>query len=105
MSPFSIELDRAEIDFLCAGTQLKSQYIKKAEFSPGQIGILHVNGEIESSKADQIARHFKANNSYMNLHIEFNCKLHDFKKVLLNLDGINPEYINSNWRLEKLKNA
>ena len=83
MSPFSIELDRAEIEFMCAGTQLKSQYIKKVEFSPGQIDTLYVSGEIESAKADQIARHYDVNGSYMNLHIEFGCKLHDFKKVLL----------------------
>lgn len=29
MSPFDIELDRAEIEFLCAGVSVSTQYIKK----------------------------------------------------------------------------
>lgn len=105
MSPFSIELDRAEIVFSCAGTQLKSQYIKKEEYASGRIGALYISGDIESAKADQIVRHYDRNDSYLDLHIEFNCKLHNFQKTRHNLNGVNTKFINASWRVEKQKNA
>ena len=36
MTPFQIELDRAQVDFSCVGTKLVSQYIKKETYQPVQ---------------------------------------------------------------------
>ena len=105
MTPFTIELDRADIEFYCAGTKLKSQYIKKVKYSPGEISTLYISGEIESRKANHIAKYCENNESYINYHIEFNCKLHDFKKSQQNLDGIKSEFMNKEWRLGLLNNA
>ena len=102
MSPFFIELDRAEIEFICAGTRLQSQYIKKVKFAPGGIATLYIPGDIDSAKADQIARHYKINDSYINLHVECNCKLHNFQKTQHNLDGVNVVYVNDSWRVEQI---
>ncbi|GAB2895333.1 hypothetical protein ACCI51_04085 [Microbulbifer echini] len=105
MSPFDIELDRAEIDFLCAGTSVSKQYIKKSIFKAGEVGGIYVKGEIETPKAIQMARHYKDNRSSISIHCEFNCSLHNFTKVCNNLEGVNVHFTNAEWRESTLENA
>ena len=105
MTPFQIELDRAEVDFSCVGTKLVSQYIKKETYRPGEIATLYIQGDIESAKADQIALLHDKNPSYMHLHLEFNCKLHDFTKSQIHLDGVKPDFVNAEIRRKKLEEA
>lgn len=105
MSPFDIELDRAEIEFLCAGTSVSKQYIKKSIFEAGEVGGIYVTGEIETPKAIQIARHYKDNRSSISIYCEFNCSLHNFTKVCNNLEGVNVHFINAEWRESTLENT
>jgi hypothetical protein len=105
MSPFDVELDRAEIEFVCAGTAVSKQHIKKVAFKAGQIGTLLVKGEIETPKANQIVRHYKDNRSSISMHCEFNCSLHNFAKVCSNLEGVNVQFENAEWRKSTLENA
>ena len=105
MSPFDVELDRAEMDFLCAGTSVTKQYIKKTVFKSGEVGSLYVTGEIETPKAKQMARHYKDNKSSITLHCEFNCSLHNFTKVCNNLEGVNVHFVNAEWRASELEKA
>lgn len=104
MSPFTIELDRGEIELSCVGTRLKSQYIKKVTYSPGKIDNLYIHGDIDTAKANQIVKHYGMNGSSIDLHLEFNCKLHSFQKARHNLDGVNVTFINKDWRLKELEN-
>jgi len=103
MSPFDIELDRAEIDFSCAGIPLSNQYIKKTSFKAGQVGSLYIKGEIQTPKAIQIAKVYENNSSSVSLHCEFNCSLHDFTKICSNLSGVHVNFINEEWRKKTLK--
>ena len=105
MSPFDVELDRAEIEFLCAGTSVSKQHIKKIAFKSGEVGSLYITGEIESPKANQMARHYKDNRSSISLHCEFNCALHPFKKVCNNLEGVNVHFVNAAWRTSELEKS
>lgn len=105
MSPFDVELDRSEMDFLCAGTSVSKQYIKKTLFKSGEVGTLYITGEIEAPKANQMARLYKSNGSSISLHCEFNCKLHAFTKVCSNLDGVNVHFVNAEWRAAELERA
>ena len=105
MTPFQIELDRAEVDFNCVGTSLVSQHIKKITYRPGEIAVLHIKGDIGPAKADQIVQMHNINRSYLNLHFEFNCKLHNFVKTQYNLDEVNVEFINTESRRKKLEIA
>ena len=98
MSPFDVELDRSEIGFNCAGTALKTHYIKKTVFKAGQVGTLFVDGEITQSRAVQIAKLYDENESRISFHGEFNCDLHNFTKVIHQLEGVNVKYINAEWR-------
>ena len=104
-SPFDVELDRAEIDFLCAGTSVSTQHIKKATFKAGEVRILYVSGEIETPKAIQMAQHYKENRSSISMHCEFNCSLHNFTKVCKNLEGVNVHFTNAEWRKSTIENA
>ncbi len=97
MSPFEVELNGAEIEFMCAGTIVSKQYIKKTIFKSGEVGSLYIKGEIEGPKAKQIARHYKENRSSISIHCDFNCSLHNFPKVSNNLDGVNVHFINTEW--------
>jgi len=103
MSPFPIELDRAEIIFSCIGTRLKTHYIKKTKYQPGEVSSLYINGDIDSDKADRIAKLYNKNTSSISLHCEFNCNLHDFTKTQDNLEGVNTIFINEQWRITKLE--
>ena len=105
MSPFDVEIDRAEINFLCAGTSVSKQYIKKSSFKAGEVSGFNVTGEIETPKAIQMARHYKKNRSSISIHCEFNCSLHDFTKVCNSLEGVNVHFINAEWRESKLEKA
>ncbi len=105
MTPFDIELDRAEMDFRCAGTIVSKQYIKKTIFKAGQVGSLYISGEVETPKAIQISRHFEQNRSSISLHVEFNCSLHNFTKVCNNLEGVNVHFMNAEWRKSTLEKA
>ena len=105
MTPFEIELDRAEFDFMCTGAKITKQYIKKERFKAGQVASFFIEGEISSPKADQIARLHDQNRSSISLHCEFNCGLHDFSKTRNNLDGVNVHFINVQNRRQRLEHA
>ena len=55
ISPFEVELDRAHIEFICAGTSLKMSYTQKSKFESGKISEFHVTGDIPEGKADSMA--------------------------------------------------
>ncbi|MCS4307662.1 hypothetical protein M2404_002002 [Rheinheimera pacifica] len=103
MSPFDVELDRAEIDFLCAGVSVSKQHIKKTAFKSGEVGSLYITGEIESPKAKQMARYYNENQSSVSFHCEFNCALHNFTKICSNLEGVNVHFANAEWRSSEVE--
>lgn len=103
MSPFEIELDRADIDFMCAGVRLRTMYIKKTSFKSGEIGTLFIEGEISTAQAERIIKLYDKNRSSINLHCDFNCGLHNFSKSNHNLDGVSVDFTNAEWLRKQLK--
>ena len=73
-------------------------------YHPGEISNLHIEGDITSEKANQIAKLYDKNSSSINIHCEFNCKLHDFTKSQHSLEVVNTEFINVQWRNNILEN-
>lgn len=94
MSPFEVELDRAEIRFTCAGTSLDARYIKRTTFKAGEIAEFHVEGDIPEGKAKQIAQHHDKNASWISMDMDFNCNLHSFSKRSHTLEGVRTRFIN-----------
>ena len=99
--PFEVELDRAHIEFICAGTSLKISHTQKTRFKPGEISEFHITGDIPEGKADFIAQHHDRNSSSISMNMDFNCILHSFSKQCRNLEGVTPRFINHSERVNK----
>lgn len=102
LSPFEVELDRAEFEFWYGGPPLKSTILKKQMIAPGEKVQFRLSGSIPDGVANQIARNCRANvgnlDGMLSGHMNFNCNLHAFPKDVLNLSGIRPRLINENFR-------
>lgn len=102
LSPFEVELDRAEFDIWFAGISIRTHVLKTFCISPGQIATLQLSGAIPGGHADAIARNIRVSSSYaegaLAGWIDFNCKLHRFKKQIGGLQNIRPSVINAQYR-------
>lgn len=101
MSPFDVELDRAQIEFCCSGIPLHVPYIKKIKVEAGKTEKFHVDGDMPDNKADQIVRFRDKANSSISMDVYFNCRLHGFPKLYHRLDGIKPRFMNEHVRSKK----
>lgn len=97
LSPFSVELDRANFRFWVGGVTLDASILKKQIIAPGEIATLYLSGAIPDGHANQIARHTD-NPAALDGNIEFNCTVRSFAKTVGNLDGINPKIYNVHVR-------
>jgi hypothetical protein len=105
LSPFAVELDRAEFELWFAGTQIKSQVLSRQWISPGELATIQLSGVISDGHADVMARTLRLNPSAegtLNGWIDFNCKLRSFKRQVGNLSGVRVSVINVQFRGEKL---
>ncbi len=102
LSPFEVELDRAEFEFWYGSSPLKATILKRQTIMPGEIAQFRLSGSIPDGVASQIARNHRANagnlDGMLSGHINFNCKLHAFPKEVLSLSGIRPRVMNDNFR-------
>ena len=101
MSPFEVELDRAQIEFQCSGTSLHVPYIKKIKVKAGGTEKFQVDGDIPDKKADHIAQCGNKGHSSISMDVYFNCRLHGFAKLYHRLDGVTPRFINEHARKKK----
>jgi hypothetical protein len=102
MSPFEVEIDRAEIVLQINGSRSKAQKIQKERFKAGQVAEFFIEGDINPADCDHIAKYAERDNSAIELHIDFNCKLHSFKNNNTRLEGVNVQYTNLEWRKSQL---
>jgi hypothetical protein len=102
LSPFEVELDRAEFEFWYAGTTLNASVLRREKILPGDAAILRLAGPIPDCQANLMAKNIKANHDrldgMMNGYIEFNSKLLPFTKDVGNLSGIRPRLMNEKSR-------
>ena len=105
LSPFDIELDRAELRFWCGGTIQKASILKKISLSSGQILDLYFSESIPGSHATQIAQNLENHQSAIEVDVEFNCKLHNFSKSTGHLGGVLPRFLNPKMRMHNTYKA
>lgn len=98
LSPFSVELDRANFRFWYGGATLNASILKKKVIAPGEIASLYVHEAISDGHANQMARSRKDNPVALDGNIEFNCKVRSFAKTVGYLDGLNPKVYNAQAR-------
>lgn len=107
LSPFTVELDRAEFVVWYGGTTLKAAVLRKQSMVPGQIQTLHLTDTITDGVANQIARQQDLNvgrlEGRVSGHIEFNCSLHSFRREIHDLSGIHIRTRNENARQLRLQ--
>ena len=92
MTPFEIELDRAEFHFNFAGTGINNKHLRKYNIKSGQIFDLLVTDSIDGDKANIISKLQKDNESSVVVYCVFNCLLHSFEKQDIHLNGINVKF-------------
>ena len=98
LSPFEIELDRAEFHFRCAGIDLSAAILKKQSIASGGVASLFVGEAVGEGQANQIASLREMNQSTLEGNIEFNCRIRSFPKVLLQLSGVQVSFLNAHLR-------
>ena len=93
MTPFEIEIDRAEFDLNFSGVTIKNKHLKKSVIKAGQIFDLYISDGIEGSKANVIDRmSTSGNESAIDIYCVFNCKLGQFDKEYFHLGNVNVKY-------------
>lgn len=103
LSPFSVELDRANFRFWFGGATLNAWILKKQTIAPGEITTLYICETIPDGHANQMARLQKDNPAALDGNIEFNCKVRSFAKTVGHLDGINPRVHNAHVRTDAIR--
>jgi hypothetical protein len=99
MSPFELELDRAEFSFNCAGVLINIKHIKSSSYKSGEGAQVFIHGDIPEGKSNSIAKLHEHNESSINVHCEFKCKVHSFVKTDHLLDGVNVKFLNTKNRV------
>jgi hypothetical protein len=85
LSPFSVELDRANFRFWAGGHMLNALILKRQIIAPGEITTLFMREVIPDGHANGIAKSLQVNQNNaaaLDGNIEFNCKLHTFAKTV-----------------------
>lgn len=98
LSPFELELDRANFQFWCGGIKLEATILKKERIAPGASKSLFLSGSIGDGQANQINRQYKNNSMSLDGNIEFNCIVRSFAKQVSQLSGIQAVVFNENQR-------
>ena len=94
ISPFQIELDRANFEFWCAGVELQANILKKEVIKSGQIISILIRGDISETQAKAIDLNIDQNRSHLTGNIEFNSGIRSFAKELGHLSGVQVIAIN-----------
>ncbi|MBT4492467.1 MAG: hypothetical protein HOC70_04425 [Gammaproteobacteria bacterium] len=99
LSPFDVEIDRAEVKFHCAGTTHKSAILEKVQIEAGHVWVYYAQENIGDGQANHIAKNMDNHQSAIELVVEFNCSLHSFKHLTGRLEGVKPRFVNANQRV------
>jgi hypothetical protein len=105
LTPFELELDRANFHFWCGGVRLDTHILKKLRIPPGASESLFLSGSIPDGAADQIALVFKGNQTTLDGNIEFNCPVRSFAKSVGSLSGIQAVVMNDHVRVHRTERS
>lgn len=100
LSPFEMELDRANFTLSCGGVGLDGLILKKEKISSGKSINLLVSGSVPDGHACQIAKFWKNNQAAIYGNIEFNSIVRSFSRRVGSLDGVQLSVVNCHYRQE-----
>jgi hypothetical protein len=98
LTPFELELDRANFRFYCGGVPLETHVLEKRKIRSGASDSLFLSSNISDGAAIQIAGVFRGNQAYLEGNIEFNCSVRSFAKKVGTLSGVQTAFVNESQR-------
>lgn len=98
LTPFELELDRANFRFYCGGLPLETHVLERRKIRSGASESLFLSGTIADGAANQIAAVFRGNQAYLEGNIEFNCSLRSFARKVGSLSGVQTVFLNETQR-------
>lgn len=101
LTPFELELDRANFRFYCGGVPLHAHILEKRKIRSGASESLFLTGSIADGAANQIALVFRGNQVHLEGNIEFDCSVRPFAKRVGSLDGIQTVFVNEHMRVRR----
>ncbi len=101
LTPFELELDRANFYFSCSGVRLEASILERRKIASGATESLFLSGSIPDGAANQIATAIWNNQGSLEGNIEFNARVRSFAKRIGVLSGIQVSIINAHTRLRQ----
>lgn len=98
LTPFTLELDRANFRFYCGGLPLETHLLERRSIRSGASESLFLSGSISEGAANQIAKMSRENPTYLEGNIEFNCSVRSFAKKVGSLSGVQTVIVNETQR-------
>jgi hypothetical protein len=94
LSPFELELDRANFHLWCGGVRLDASILQKESIPAGKSASLFVSAAIVDGHANQLLKNYENNQVTLDGNIEFNCRVRSFAKNIGQLSGIQAKVVN-----------
>lgn len=94
LSPFMLELDRADFQFWIAGVKLEANILRKQDIPSGQSANLFLSGSPTEQQVKTISRMRKGNPVALEGNIEFNCTMRSFARRVQRLEGVQVVVVN-----------
>jgi hypothetical protein len=101
MSPFSVELDRANMRFVYGTVITNLSHIDRKTIAPGEITSISLRAGIPDGHAKQIAERRRMSDAWLEGNINFNRRVRQFPKYLANLSNVQVTVINENLRTKR----
>ena len=88
---FPVELDRLSVELSYAAARIHAGYFRRTEIGAGNPCEVFVRGALSAEQVAHIGRNRANPYVALQVHAEFNCKLHNFSVDTGQLSGVKPE--------------
>lgn len=96
--PFPVEIDRASFRFHYAGGSANLTSLSRKVVEAGAIENLYLSTELTDGHANHMSQNQQGNKAWLDGHIEFNCSVQPFSKIVGSLTDIRLTILNANAR-------
>lgn len=95
LSPFPVELDRAQLRFVYAGATVNFSSLGRQTVGPGDSLSLFLEEALADGHAAAIRANWQGNQAWLDGLLEFNCRVRQFAKHLSSMTGIQVSVVNA----------
>ena len=98
LSPFEIELDRANLKFNVGGATLNLAELNRTKVGSAQVAHLFLEAPLSDGHANLLARDVPDVRAWLDGRIDFNCKVRPFAKQIRSLQEVQLKIVNAHMR-------